>query len=326
MAVVIAFSDRVTAPEWRAEAEAWISEQLVSAGLTMTGAIEQPRVRPWSTQLVVPTDGGTVWFKANCAAQGFEPGLQALLARFAPDEVDEPLAMDVERAWMLTRDRGPTLRENRVPGLSDWQRVLREAARLQRLVADHENDVLTAGVPDCSPDTVPSSFDLMLERLRDRPDGDPAHLDRGVLERLEEARPLVAVAASALAAGPLPVTLQHGDLHPGNVFEVDGRLRIFDFGDAQWAHPLESLSIPWGVTRDDPSLAWDELLAGYHEPWDDLLTLGELGELLAAAIVTQPVNRSMNWWDALAECTEKEWAEWGEAPARHLSNVLVPWP
>ena len=63
------FSQRVSTPEWRAEVETWISERLAHAALTATGPIEQPRVRPWSTQLVVPTDGGTVWFKANCAAQ-----------------------------------------------------------------------------------------------------------------------------------------------------------------------------------------------------------------------------------------------------------------
>lgn len=320
------FSTRVTTPEWRAEAELWIGERLTDAELTVTGPIEQRRVRPWSTQLVVPTDGGTVWFKANCAAQAFEPRLQALLARLAPDQVDDPLAVDGPRAWMLTRDRGATLRERRAPTLRDWQRVVREVAGLQRLVAEHEPDVVAAGVPDCSPESVSGRFQRMLSLLRDRPGGDPAHLPGDVVERLEAVRPIVVAAARALADGPLPVTLQHGDLHPGNVFEVDGGLRIFDFGDAQWAHPLESLCIPWAFTRDDPSLPWPELLAAYHEPWGDLLTIDELAELLRAAVLTQPVNRSVNWWEALTEATEEEWGEWGEAPARHLANVLEPWP
>jgi hypothetical protein len=321
---VTSFSDRVTTPEWRADAESWIAERLAAANLAVTGPIEQLRVRPWSTQLVVPTDGGTVWFKANCAAQAFEPALQALLARLAPDEVDEPLAVDGDRGWMLTRDRGATLRDRREPGLYEWQHVLRETASLQRLVADHPRGVLAVGVSECSPATVPARFDLMLERLRDRAHDDPAHLVADVVEQLEEARPSVRDAASVLADGPLPVTVQHGDLHPGNVFEVDGRLRIFDFGDAQWAHPLESLPLPWAVTKDD--LPWPELLAAYHEPWRDVLTIDELAELLAAAVVTQPVNRSFGWWEALEEATEEEWKEWGEAPARHLAHVVEPWP
>jgi len=314
----------VTAPEWHAEAQRWIDERLDAADLTVTGGIEQPRVRPWSTQLVVPTDGGTVWFKANCAAQGFEPGLQTLLARLAPDEVDEPLAVDVERAWMLTRDRGATLRERHDPGLGDWQQVLREASSLQRLVAAHDHAVLAVGVPDCAPETVPGRFELMLARLRDRAENDAAHLSADVVERLESAGPAVRDAARVLADGPQPATLQHGDLHPGNVFSVDGRLRIFDFGDAQWADPLESLPLPWAMTKDD--LPWQDLLAAYHESWSDLLTVDEVAELLAAAVVTQPVNRAFGWWEALAEATEEEWHDWGEAPARHLAHVVEPWP
>ena len=318
------FSHRVTTADWREDAERWIADQLTPVDLHVNGPIEQRRVRAWSTQLVVPTERGTVWFKANCSAQAFEPALQELLARLAPDEVDAPLAIDVERAWMLTRDRGVTLRESHPPTLRDWEQVVRDAARLQRLVAGHGRDVLALGVPDCSPATVPARFDRMLELLRDRPADDPAHLAADVIEKLEAARARVEAAARVLAGVPLPATLQHGDLHTGNVFAADGR--IFDFGDGQWAHPLESLSIPWAVTLDDPAIPWTALLAAYHEPWGDLLTLDELGELLAAAVVTQPVNRSFGWWEALTESTEEEWTEWGEAPARHLANVLEPWP
>ncbi len=323
---MIPFSDRVTAPEWRTEAEAWIAERLAAVGLTLTGAIEQPRVRAWSTQLVVPTDGGTVWFKTNCTAQAFEPRLQALLARLAPGQVDEPLAVDGERAWMLTRDRGPTLGDSRAPTIDDWRRVVGAWATLQRRLAGDRREVLDTAVPDCSPATVPARLERMTATLSGLPGDHPAHVTTELAEGLHEASPLVAEAAGTLADSPVPASLQHGDLHPWNVFTVDGDLRVFDFGDAQWAHPLESLCIPWAITRQDSSASWPELMAAYHEPWADLLTLGELSELMAAAAMTQPVNRSFSWWESLAEATEEEWLEWGEAPARHLSNVLEPWP
>jgi len=323
---VIPFSDRVTAPEWRADAEAWIAERLAAVELTVIGPIEQPRVRPWSTQLVVPTDGGIVWFKANCGAQAFEPRLQAVLARLAPDEVDEPLAVDDDRAWMLTRDRGATLGESRTPTVADWRRVVAAWATLQRRVADHDHAVIGAGVADCSPATVPERLDRMIAVLSRLADDHPARITFDVADRLREARPFVVAAARTLADSPLPSTLQHGDLHLWNVFTVDGELRFFDFGDAQWAHSLEALCIPWAITRHDSSAPWPDLLAAYREPWADELTLDEMSELMAAAVVTQPVNRSLTWWDCLAEATEEEWLEWGEAPARHLTNVLEPWP
>jgi hypothetical protein len=323
---VTPFSQRVTTPAWRDEAERWIDEQLAEASLTRTGAIEQPRVRAWSTQLVVPTDAGTVWFKANCRAQGFEPALQALLARLTPDAVDEPLAIDGGRAWMLTRDRGTTLGDSRAPTVDDWRRVLRAWATLQRRVAAHGRALRDAGVPDCSPVTVSARLEAMIATLSELPGEHPGHLPADVADRVRDARPLVVAAARRLADSALPTSLQHGDLHPWNVFAVDADLRVFDLGDAQWAHPLESLCIPWAVTRQAAGTPWSELLEAYHEPWADLLSLDELSDLMAAAAMTQPVNRSFTWWECLAEATEDEWREWGEAPVRHLSNVLEPLP
>ena len=41
-----------------------------------------------------------------------------------------------------------------------------------------------------------------------------------------------------MAALGLPPTLNHNDLHENNVFDVDGALRFFDFGDALVTEPL----------------------------------------------------------------------------------------
>ena len=66
---------------WLAEATAWLDERLAAAGLERTGAVEQPRLRPWATVLSAPTSGGTVWLKACGEAVEHEPPLYALLAR-----------------------------------------------------------------------------------------------------------------------------------------------------------------------------------------------------------------------------------------------------
>jgi Phosphotransferase enzyme family len=322
---VTPFSHAVRTPDWRAEAESWIHARLADLGLIAAGPVDQRRVRPWSTQLVVPTDSGNVWFKANCAGQAFEPALQTLLARLAPDEVDAPLATDPDRAWMLTRDRGATLAEHRTPTLADWERVVVAAGRLQRLVAGHRADLLASGLPDCSPDTVPARLERMIDLLVDLPADHPAHLGEEVADRLCAAREAVRSAARTLSESPLPATLQHGDLHPANLFAVDGRLQTFDFGDAQWADPLESLCVPWGATHDDASIPWDDVVSAYHEPWHDVVARDDIDELLSAAVLTQPVNRAFTWWECLADASADEWQRWGGAVAGHLSNVLEPW-
>src|SRR4051794_9545485 len=105
------FAVEVASAGFLASARRWISSALDAAGMSATGPSEQVRVRPWSTQLVTPTSGGRVWFKANCEGLTHEAALHAELARIAGGFVDPPLAVHLGHGWLLTRDRGPTLAE-----------------------------------------------------------------------------------------------------------------------------------------------------------------------------------------------------------------------
>jgi hypothetical protein len=318
------FSVTVTSTAWRAAAEAWVADAVGRLGGAVS-AVEQPRVRPWSSQFVVGSSAGRFWFKAGCRAQAFEPALQDLLGRLVPADVDRPVAADPHRGWMLTADRGATLHEDHQPTPDDWAAVVGTWARVQRAVAGHRADVLATGVPDCSPTTVPARFDRMLGVLRALPAGHPARPDDGLAARLAAARPRVEAAARHLAADPLPVTLQHGDLHPGNVFATPGGLRLFDLGDAQWAHAAEALAVPCAVMAAaglDPRAAVDAFRAAWRAPGSDPHTDPGWDATRRAARVTQAVNRADTWWRCLEQATEAETADWGEAPLRHLSRVL----
>jgi hypothetical protein len=317
------FSERVAGADWRRDVEAWVTEQVERHGHRVNGPIEQPRIRPWSTQLTIPTDAGPMWFKANCQTMGFEPRLHAELARLAPDAVDEPCAIDAERGWMLTLDRGTTLGASHEPTLDDWSQVLAEAARMQRVLADHRAELLATGLPDCAPSTVVDRYDRVLDTFAGLPDRLPSYLPPELASRLRTRRPMIVDAAQELAGSPLPATLQHGDLHPWNVFAVGASaLRVFDFGDAQWAHAVELLSVPFGWITSRTSLKWADVLDAYCEVWN--VEAIDLDSQWRAAGLTQPVNRAVTWWGALTEATAAEWGEWGDAPVHHLSRVLDP--
>lgn len=317
------FSARVTGEDWRHEAETWIAEQLDRHGDALSGPIEQPRVRPWSTQLTVPTEAGLLWFKANAAALAFEPVLQAELARLAPDAVDAPYAIDAGRGWMLTRDRGATLRESREPTLEDWQRIVVEVARIQQSAAPHRERLLETGLPDYSPATVLDRFDRVVEIFSAHPADHPAHVDADLRRRLADARPAIADAVDVLAHSALPTTWQHGDVHPNNVFALDdGSLRVFDFGDGQWAHAAEALCVPYGWITSLTSIPWEPVLEAYAEVWH--LEPGDVRDVLATADLTQAVNRAVSWSTFLEEATAAEWKDWGDGPVHHLSRVLHP--
>ncbi len=314
------FSERVAHDDWRRAAERWTRDELAAAGIEITGPIEQPRIRPWSTQLTVPTDAGLVWFKANCTYMSFEAGLQVALATLAPAAVDMPYAVDTDRGWMLTSDRGPTLGDAADPTADDWRRVLRHAAGLQQIAADHRDELLAAGLPDCRPATVVDRFDRFVEIFSALPDEHPAHVPPGLRSQLITSRSRVVDAAAELGESSLPTTWQHGDLHPWNVFAADNR--FFDFGDGQWAHAAELLSVPHGwISRlGQDTNAWSAMVDAYADAWG--LTSADLESQLRAAALTQPVNRTLLWWGCLQEATADEWMQWGHGLLQHLTRVL----
>jgi hypothetical protein len=92
--------------DWLEQATAWIRERV-----DVTGEIEQPHARWWSTVRRVPTADGDLFFKAVAPVHRFEAALTARLAELQPGRVPEVVDVDAERGWCLMRDAGPRLRE-----------------------------------------------------------------------------------------------------------------------------------------------------------------------------------------------------------------------
>lgn len=321
------FSDRVTSEAWLSDARTWATEQVRQADAEVCGPLEQVRVRPWSTQLIVPTTAGRWWFKASCRSMGFEAALHAALAELLPDAVDRPAAVDVDRGWVLTRDRGSTLGDLREPTTADWCGVVEVIADMQRRLAAAEDRLLATGLPDCRPTVTLGIFDRLVEVLTELPEDHPCHVDAALGADLLAGRPRLVEAVDVLGAGRLPVTWQHGDAHPWNVFATPARpgrgleqLRVFDFGDGQWAHAAEVLAVPHAWIETHPEVTWAEVERAYCAAWS--LTPSDVAAESAAARRTHPVHRASTWWRCLGEASAAEWGQWGDAPVYHLRGVL----
>ena len=135
---------------WRARAIAWAGRRLRERGLAITGEAEQFHVRPWSTVIRLPTERGTVFFKATWPPQRFEAGLTAAIAKWAPDDVGRTLAIDAKRGWLLLEDAGPRLRQTitKDRDIRHWHRVLPQYAELQIAMSSHIRQALKLGTPD----------------------------------------------------------------------------------------------------------------------------------------------------------------------------------
>jgi len=255
-------SDRWLDPDWLGGAHAWIESELARLGMRRTAGIEQPHVYPWSTVLRVPTETGDVWFKANHDALRHEAGLLELLSARHPDCVPPPLATAPQRGWILMADAGQPLR-HLLPverDLDRWKDVLGLCAAVQLDLTDSVDTMLELGVPDLRLATLPEKYERFVTEL----DAEP---------RFRQSTGYVAELSDALAGYGIHETIQHDDLHDGQVFVKDGRHLLMDWGDACISHPFFTLSvtlegvIAWGLDDVEGSVDTVPFRDAYLRPF-----------------------------------------------------------
>jgi hypothetical protein len=113
-----------------------------------------------------------------------------------------------------------------------WLDVLPRYARLQQSFAGSAEVALRAGVPDHSSQSLVAG----LRRLASSS------------SRADELLALdLTPLAETLDSSGIPATVEHGDLHDGNVFvDAAGRVSVIDWGDAAIGHPFLSLqAVQW---------------------------------------------------------------------------------
>ncbi len=245
-------------PAFLTEAVSWVDDQLAGLGLARTGDVEQPHVRSWSTVLRVPTAAGPVWFKANAPAFAHEVLVVDRVSDRVPARVPPLLGRDLDRGWMLMGDAGERLREVVVDehSLERWHDVLEGAADVARALEPDVDDLLTAGVPDHRLAGLVDRYAELVQRLDVEP-------------RFVSATSYVRELVDELASYGVTETLQHDDLHDGQVFVKDGRNLIMDWGDAVISHPFFTLSVTleggvaWGLDDVEDSEAIEPYVATY---------------------------------------------------------------
>lgn len=249
---------------WRGAAVAWVEDALAAHGLRAAGRWTV-RLRPWSVLLRVPVEGrDAVWFKANPPASAFESALGAGLARWVPEHVLEPLAVDAGRGWSLLPDGGELFRnvlERAAVEPRTWEEMLRQYASMQRALVPRAREMEELGVPSARTAALPELFDrLVAENTALRSD------ER---RRLEDLRPMLLDWCAELAAVGIADTLDHSDLHDAQLFVAGpGRFTFFDWGDAAVSHPFCSLLVPAlrAGGRYGPQVL-PRLRDAYLEPW-----------------------------------------------------------
>jgi hypothetical protein len=321
--------------EWRVEATAWLDARLDEAGIRRRDDVEPPRIRPWGAVARVPTDAGTVWFKATAPATGFEAALYPILFEHAPETVLAPIAVDAERGWLVLPDGGVRLGDV-VEGealVEAMTVVLPRYAELQRAAAPSVEAMLAAGVLDLRPAALPERFDDALAVIGASVERHGSEEDRARHARIAHARPRVADWSERLAASPIAASIDHDDLHARNVLarsaDALDTARIFDWGDSVVAHPFTSLLVALRsvqatleVGPRDPALL--RLRDAYLEAFTDLDDRAALIETVEAACHGGKIARALVWHRSIATTPPDERGDFADAPLYWLGEVLDP--
>lgn len=199
--------------------------------------------------------------------------------------------------------------------------LLRRYARLQVELAARPDELLALGLPDLRPAVLPERVAVLLDDPAVR-----AALQPGQVRALRDFAPVLARRCRQLESYGIAPSLDHGDLHPNNVFGcADGAL-AFDWGDASLTHPFSSLLV---LLRSSGQFFGAEGLAAlrsaYLEPW---LAAGyghaEVWRAADLAVRLAPVVRAMAWGRVFACFTDADEPKANQA--RWLVQLLAANP
>ena len=259
----------------------------------------------------IPTDAGAFWCKAAGSGPRHEPALLGRLAAWGTPHVLLPLATEAARGWMLLPDGGPGLRDKGPEGLGDhdldaWVRLLPVYAEIQRSVEDRADDLVGVGVPDERPERLVGILDDLLQADDVWTRLDPDDVEAGARARpaLRRRRDEVAALTADLGSSGIRPTIEHGDLHGGNILMGPAGVRFYDWGDATVAHPfgtltttLRSIAHRTGLDRDGVELS--RVRDAYTEAWTDVLPRAGLAAVAALAVDLAHIGKSSAWRRAM---------------------------
>ena len=135
------------------EVRAWLEEPAKSARLGEITAVSLEKARPWGTVLRVETQDGTTWLKAPASGTRFEVSICTIFKRVGTPQTLQPLAIDLERGWLLLPDGGVPLGDTLYGDslISAMMETLPKYAELQRSLMSETTSLRSMGVPDMRP-------------------------------------------------------------------------------------------------------------------------------------------------------------------------------
>ena len=135
--------------------------------------------------------------------------------------------------------------------------------------------------------------------------GESEELRRDQRDELRRRLPELRALVKELEAFGIPATIQHDDLHDGQVFVRAGHVRILDWGDSCVSHPFHTLTVTlralaWRHGIEPGSVELLRLRDAYLEPFGAPATAADL------AYRTGTLGRALAWHRYVSAVTPAE--------------------
>jgi len=230
-----------TLPGWFEDACRWLERTLGEAGAGKVREVTQLRAWPSSCMLFVRTEQGAVYFKAVPESARRECNVTAYLGRHFPGTTAPIVAVEPERRWFLMRSIAGRKLED-VEDVAVWERAAAAYGQLQLGCRACVDDLQRLGCPTRGLDTLADEIEGLVADLTELRPGEPGGLAAAEADRLDAWAPELRRRCEHLAAYDIPLTLEHGDLWPGNILVDGDACTIIDWEDVGVGHPFISLA------------------------------------------------------------------------------------
>ncbi len=308
----------------------WIQSQLTRLNITIIGDIEEPHTRPWSTVWRIPTSNGDIYFKATPSVLVYEPALTQTISRQHPDQVPAVLASDWEQGWALLPDGGQRLRELlRGEGSSRrWETILPQYAALQIAYINQLDPLLALGMPDRRLDKLPGLLEHLLTDTGMLYIDQPGGITTAEYETLQAFLSQFMALCEQLADYGIPHSINHGDLHDGNIFVRDGSAIFFDWGDCSASHPFFSLRTTFVSLENSLNIAeddqiFDHLARIYLQSWTDYAAMEDLLAAFAIARRLWALSSMLVWYRIVSSLEPSQRGDYIEPVPALLQELLA---
>jgi hypothetical protein len=248
---------------------AWMRATLTQRGRPVAGEPQQIKNAYVSTVFRCPTVAGDVYLKIIPPVFMREAHITARLAEWKIAPLPEILAIDPERGLLLTADMGGCDLKDCCT-LDRLEAVVRELAQFHIAATRFVNPTTPWPFYDGRTGLLEDQIEALFDEAPALLAGSPYALNAEETAQLRRSLPTWKELCAAMWEVPLPLTIDHGDMHPGNIRVVADGFIFYDWAWSAVAHPFIGIASLLRSVRkrlSDPERDRNFLRDTYLDAW-----------------------------------------------------------